>query len=292
MNRNELFEIVGLAFRNAFKGKIWKYFAGSLGGLVALLLSGQNFFKVSLKVSILIGCIILILIFIARFAYFTLKGIVYTLREAVYGKAIIILKDTFALIHFLRKQNEFNDKLFMETMTSLCNNLKIIFDNITNADCSVSIKVSRSGPITMNTIVENLCRDSSHSGRDTIKYIETKHRILGNTPFLVVLNNVVQRREEYYYLNNSISTTTAYQNTSSELYPNGKLPYESELVYPIVPIHTDSSNHENAIEIWGFICIDCNERNKLINKYNPHLIAGVADGIYDVILNRNKHFNK
>ena len=74
-------------------------------------------------------------------------------------------------------------------------------------------------------------------------------------------------------------------NSSIECYPDGILPYSSELVYPIVPI---KGNETNQKDLKGFICIDCNKPNKFDeSRYDIPMVQGVADGIYDIFANRN-----
>lgn len=59
-----------------------------------------------------------------------------------------------------------------------------------------------------------------------------------------------------------------------------KLPYKSEIVVPIIP------SYAKQYDIIGFLCVDCEHSNKFDPIYDPALIEGVADGIYDILFNR------
>ena len=177
----------------------------------------------------------------------------------------------------------------MKTMVHMCDSLQKLFYSKNACMCSVSIKVPIKGDLTENTSVMNLCRDSIHSlTRDSANYKAVNHTIIGNTAFRKALNNVLRNNPRgFYYLNNNISGTTDYDNTSREVYPDGKLPYESEIVVPIIPTERDSSR---TFETLGFLCVDCVCKNKFDAKYDVPLLEGVADGIYDILfINKSNH---
>jgi hypothetical protein len=165
----------------------------------------------------------------------------------------------------------------------MCDTLRVIFERKTHAECSVSIKVPVKNKIQEDAVLKNLCRDSGHLNRDTTKYNETIHTIIGNTPFCYILNNVLKANKNgYHYVNNDIMSTSTYQNTSIDVYTDGILPYKSELVYPIIPM-------VGEYNMLGFICIDCNCKNKFTDtKYDIPMIEGVADGLYNILDKWNK----
>lgn len=299
---DKIYELLWLSIKNSFSGKLWKWLLGGSGGLSAILFVAKNSLGTSGMVSIKIGIVVLLSIFVLRFIIFLIINLVryfhYIYQESIYGDAIILLKDAFASVHKLRKRNPVDDRELMAAMLTICNNLKIIFDKITHANSSVSIKVPLIGPVSANTVLMNLCRDKAHSlVRDTAKYKETQHTIIGNTSFQVPLNNVLKGdRENFCYLNNDIDTTPHYQNTSRDAFPNGVLPYKSELVYPIIPSlsyeNSNSDEAKNQFEIWGFLCVDCDLPGKFSSKYDVAIMEGVADGVFDVIMERNKIINQ
>lgn len=215
------------------------------------------------------------------------KNYRYRIKESIYGDAIILLKDSFAYAHLYRKTAGHQDEEFMRAMIKFCENLKKIFDKKTRSKCSVSIKVPiKTNIVVEGTSLENLCRDpENHRTRDTVVYSKTNHTIIGNTAFQKSLNNVLKNNSKKYYINNSISKLgDNYDNTSRDCYADGKLPYDSELVYPIVPIF---NLDEQNIECCGFLCIDCVHPNSFDEYYDVAIIQGVADGIYDLISQRN-----
>ena len=209
---------------------------------------------------------------------------------AVWGEAIVRLKDAYAAIHDFRKHRDsVGDKEMIDALTLLCDNLKIVFDRKTGADCGVSIKV----PVKMvsdlkEMEVRNLCRDSQHHlMRDTTVYNGRRHLVSDNTAFIEVANNIVNGNLDLSYVNNDIPNTKGYQNTSIGCYGDSTLPYKSELVYPILPVRREGNNYPT----FGFVCVDCAKTNGFDKgAYEIPMIQGVADGIYDIIeyrMNKN-----
>ncbi len=292
MKKESLGQILKLSVESTFTGRLWKWLVGSASTLFGVLLFGKNFLNTSLENSIYFGLIVLGLILLLRFfLYFVInviKLIHFTYKEAIYGEAIILLRDSFSKVHRLRKLEKIEDKEFIETMVFFCNNLKKIFDKKTKNNCSVSIKVPVKGNVNEATKVFNLCRDSVATKiRDTTSYSSINHTIIGNTAYQKILNNILKgNKEKLHYLNNNIPNSSDYENTSREAYENKLLPYESELVYPLLP--HDIDNKSKSYECIGFICIDSKAKNSFDEKYDVALISGVADGIYDTIVLRNQ----
>lgn len=292
MNIKALFEVLWKSIVDSFSGKIWKWLLGSSSTLFALLLFGKNFLNTTLEVSIKIGIAFLVALFIVRFILFIIRNSFKYLhsiyRDSKYGDAIILLKDGFAKTHAFRKKETKTDEDFMKIMIYLCDKIQKAFNGKNSCKCSVSIKVPVKGVLTEQTSVVNLCRDSEHSKlRDNANYKAINHTIIGNTPFRKVLNNVLRNNPNgFHYLNNDISSTKDYDNTSQEVYQDGILPYNSEIVVPIIPTERDSSK---TYETLGFLCVDCVHKNKFDQKYDVPLIEGVADGIYDILsLNKTR----
>jgi hypothetical protein len=279
-----------------FSGKLWKWLTGSLGAAVALFFIGKNGFGLSVFKSILLGICLLAIVFITNFIYYLFTNIH---RKNAYAEAIVFLKEGFAGINKLKRENSNDSEEIMRTMVALCNNIKSVFDKLTKVDCSVSIKIPKiNQPISGDAVVENICRDFNHYlVRNTDAYKKQEHRVSGNTAYQVILNSVLNGdRSRFFYLNNNVPKTKDYQTTSRAAYPNGVLPYKSELVYPILPIHPPqvdaTQNSKPKYEIWGFLCIDCNDVNKFNERYHVPLIEGVADGVFDVIMRINKSGSK
>ena len=278
--------------KNTFGRNIVNFLFGGLGSTVLIFTFGKTILDLPIKQSIGLGLIFLILLFSLRFLYYLCKdSIIYihnTYVDSIWGEAIVDLKDAYSLVHFLRKKEEITDEEFISTLVSFCNILKNVFDRKTKGDCCVSIKV----PVGQFESIEawnleNLCRDEKHSSRDTREYGETRHTVIGNTPYTVICNNLLSTKQKLppYYINNDIENTTDYQNTSRNLLDE-PLRYKSELVHAIVPI---LGEHVYRHELLGFLCVDCNKKGAFDkNRYDIPMVEGVVDGIYDIILARTK----
>lgn len=296
-NKKEIARIAFHSFMQAWNWSVWKWlFFGGIGALSGTLKFGENFFELNTKKSALYAGIIVVSLYVLRFLLIfgkeSLKYFHEVYQNSSYGDAIVILKDCFAEVHYYRKSDGFQEDEFVKAMMLFCNNLKVIFDKLTKSNCSVSIKVPvREENVTPLTVLKNLTRDTNHSTRDTKTYMETEYTINGNTAFNNTLNKVITNDSKKYYINNFIASTDNYLSTSKKCYPNGQLPYKSELVHSISPI---KSLAKNNYDCYGFLCIDSDKENVFINNYYPELVEGVCDGIADIILelNKNKNDNK
>jgi|JI7StandDraft_1071085.scaffolds.fasta_scaffold20616_4 hypothetical protein len=293
-NYKEIWTILAKSFEGSFKWKLWKWLlTGSIGALIGTLTFGEKIFHLDTQKSVLYACAFLAILFILRFVLIFIKESLKYFHQvyvnSVYGDAIIILKENFASTHYYRKSPGHNDDEFMKSMMLFCNGLKEIYDKILKSETSVSIKVPiRDTGVKEQTTLMNLTRDAKHISRDTQQYKDLKHTIIGNTPFSYCLSKVVNNSKEKAYINNKVNETENYNNTSRECYGDGKLPYNSELVYPIVPIINESKT--NSI-CHGFICIDSVKQDAFKSKYDVAILEGVADGIYDLISERNNSIN-
>lgn len=291
INLQEISKIFINSVGIAFKWRIWKWLiVSSIGALSSTLQFGEKFFHWDNKRSIIFGlsciCGLYILRFILVFIKESMKYFHEVYTNSVYGEAIILLKDSFASTHFYKKTPGHQDVEFMKSMILFCNNLQIIFQNIIKDDCSVSIKIPISSQkVDEKTVFMNLTRDFKHNSRDTRSYIDTQHTLIGNTAFSSVFNKVIKDSEVKYYINNSVNITSNYDNTSKGCYTNGILPYNSEFVFPIIPCIKDKFSN---LDCHGFICIDSIKLNAFSGKYIVSMLEGVADGLYDIISQRNQ----
>lgn len=284
-------DVIKDSFKRSIKGKIWKWLLGSDGSLVALLLFGEKFLKTEIESSIWIGVWILSILYLSRLILIFMTNLVkylhYNYKESVYGDAIIMLRDSFAKVHQLRRSGTIDDVDFIRTMSEFCNNLKIVFDKKTGKTCSVSIKVPSQGKIDTHGAVYNLCRDNdAMKQRDNDIYRNTEHTVTGNSAFInIVVGMLNENKAKMFYLNNDINSGKDYENTSKNSYSDGIFPYESELVCPIIPQVWNKKT--DNFPCLGFICIDSNTKNSFDDKYDVAIVGGVADGIYDLITLRN-----
>ena len=56
---------------------------------------------------------------------------------------------------------------------------------------------------------------------------------------------------------------------------------KSEIVVPISPISYNSNARKN--HFFGYLCVDCNEKDAFHKKYDVHNLLGLADGISDLL---------
>lgn len=287
-NFTEIANVIKLSAKLSLKWTGWKFFLSSIGSVGGTLLIGEKYFGFTLDKSIVAGIGVLIFIFIIRFLLIFVKESFKYIHEvyqnSIFGNAIILLNECFASLNEYRKKNTHDDEEFMKAMILLCNNLKIIFTDIAKNECAVSIKVPIANIWNNETLIMNLVRDSDHSSRDTKEYMETEHTLLGNTAFTFCLHKVSSNNDLKAFINNSVNNSKNYVNTSMPLHKDQKLPYNSELVYPIVPINMNHKQHSCL----GFICIDSPKENAFNTKYEVAIVKGVADGIYDIINTRNQ----
>lgn len=293
-NKKEITKIAYNSLIQATNWSVWKWLLfSSIGALSGTLQFGEKFFDLNPKRSILFAITCIAILYFLRFLLIFIKESLKYYHEvyknSIYGDAIVTLKDCFAEVHYYRKTPGFQDEEFMRSMMLFCNNLKIIFDKITNSNCSVSIKV----PVAENfvsekTVLKNLTRDNSNKNRDTDEYKKIKHTIIGNSAFNNCLNKVITNKSEKFYVNNNVNKANNYLNTSKSCYPDEILPYNSELVQPITPKKSISPNN---FDCHGFICVDSNNENAFDEKYAPAILEGVSDGIFDLILELNNNMN-
>ena len=283
------------SFKETLKSKFWKWFFGGPGGVFGILWIAKNLDSDTKgTASALIGLKWLLILFSIRYLSILFKNIIKYLntiyRESTYRESIITLKFIFSNLRILRYK-QFTDEEFMEKMKILCNELAGLFNKQNKSICSVSIKVPVNGVINTKSIiadckVRNLIRDSTASDdRDVPKYISKEHTILGNTCYRKIVDNLLTKNfSKLHYINQNIPKSVEYDNTSKNTYGNGSLKYDSEIVVPIFP---SIGEGDREYDILGFLCVDCKEINKFEEKYDIPLIAGVADGIYDILEKRN-----
>lgn len=236
-------------------------------------------------------------------------------RESrTHGQLIIELGDKFSFIHEVRKQykdltlerekanhienrKDKNERISLLSrqkqqiddgasfaLENICNTLAEHFSRKSKSTCCVSIKVIKDLDYSSyrDAIVYNESRDKEHVlKRDTKIYKEQKHTIEGNTSFAEVSEKVDDQNEnEYIFIHGTINDDPYYKNTSKAVYEGKTLPYNSELVVPLVP------SKDQSPTLIGFLCADSHKKNRFGKVYDFPVMKGVADGIYDVIMNK------
>lgn len=301
MTIRKLGDILLNSLKETFSSTLGKFLFGSFGSIAAIIFFWKNLrdYKSGLFFYLALGFVVIIFsILFFRFVKFLSGRIKEYYRELVieslYGNAIIFLKNAFSFIHYLRKVNEINEVEISEAMLAICDSIKSIFETKTKGTCGVSIKVPLSGSITTNPssqsqfteAVRTICRDSNFFVRDTEMHKKIRHAIVKNTPLLQIVVKACSPGSSYplFYVNNDIRNTKDYLSTSRETYPQCNLPYNSQLVIPIMPIKP-TEGEKNKIA--GFLSIDCAGNYTFGDKYDLAILEGIADGLYDVIMRIN-----
>lgn len=291
VNYKEFGKIFNRSLNDAAKWSIWKWLLlGGIGSFSATLQLGEKFFHWDTLKSVEFGVGAVLALYLIRFFILFGKNCFKYLHEvyvnSTYGDILIKLKDTFAKTHYYRKTSGHRDEEFMITMLAFCNDLKEIFEILTKSKCSVSIKVPLNDTkVAITTVLGNLTRDTVNRSRDTQQYLRINHTLVDNTAFIKCFNSVTKNSPVKYYLNNHVNKTQDYDNTSKDCHDGGLLPYNSELVVPIIPIINDNKLN---FDCHGFICVDCVQENVFRGKYDVAILEGVADGLYDIFSTRNQ----
>ncbi len=175
-------------------------------------------------------------------------------------------------------------------LITLCDNLKIIFDKLTNSSCSVSVKVivadlelnpHPTKAEIINFEVVNLVRDRHHSGRDTEEYKNTQHIIRDNTAFNTIISLLDKNKK--FYLNNKVDLKNGYITSSpsqTQEDEEPELPYKSELVFPII-----KKGMDNTTDIKGFLCIDSDKQDSFSTKDIDNELADLFASTFYCIVN-------
>ena len=218
-------------------------------------------------------------------------------KHNYYGEVLIALKDIFSQINKIKRNSETTKKDISDQLIRVSNRLKSIFEKRLNKTYSVSIKVilkEPNVPITENSEIITLIRDeeSYYERRDNASN-GNKHTIKENTCFSQILKNIEYPNKSFFFSNDLVSSSN-YCNSSEKDYgampknvDNKKkeeywtLPYKSEIVVPISPISYNSNARKN--HFFGYLCVDCNEKDAFHKKYDVHNLLGLADGISDLL---------
>lgn len=266
---------------------IW---GGSIVSFFSLFLIPQKYISCTTKESIAYTLCFFLAIFIIWYIIILFDSawdkLHYAYAETVYGAALQTLSAILGITEKLTQVNNITDVQTKQVLSQVCDSLEALFSSMTKSNCAVSIKVfsNHEADSTIDSCsVINLVRDGKHNMRNTDKYHEINHTIIGNSSYTYVLNNVLKGNGEFLYVNNSITATKNYLNTSKEVYPNGTLPYESELVYPLLPAFCMNSRQENQV-IAGFLCIDSDKRNCFPHtEYIQEVMRIASNQIFNVI---------
>jgi hypothetical protein len=304
MNRikNETKKIINkIIYENIYNSAFHTYnFIGSfLGGFVLVFffcLDGKG--KLTL-ISLGIGLALFLIIWIIITLFLTCKSLARELTEKkgvdTYGEAIKILSHAFADLHEFERQEKSSLNNIVSYFEKFCTAIKLTFDHILPSNCYVSIKILVKNETQLeNPKIITFCRDlaSKMEREPKSDSPEHEHFVQNNSCFQHFYINIGKKKGTYY-LNNNLISDSSYKNSSHNFYgnlpndckteeerlKNWKLPYKSELVVPLVPLNSKNLTKE----ILGFICVDCDSPNVFSESYDPFLLLGAADGMYNVL---------
>lgn len=175
---------------------------------------------------------------------------------------------------------------FRDFIKKGCENLKDAFNDFTNSDCGVSIKVSvaETNSNWETWAFKNHCRASGRDGRETSAYENKKHLVRQNTAYIEVLNQLYENLP-LGYINNDVKHSPDYHSSSTGCYDK-KYDYNSECVYPIVPL---GNRDEATNETYGFVCIDSYKTGVFSREMNGFdILVSYADMFYCLFKKRQK----
>lgn len=287
------------AFWNVYNG-VATFFGG-----VVVVFTAEYYQGISYQSSVLYGLVIYVFCFIVFLNYrlvINFAHLNYQLgKNNIYGEAIKYMNAAFAIIHELHRKNTKNSNEVLLYLTAFCTQVQSFFEKKAQADCSVSIKlmVYEQNGAEEKLEVITLCRDQKNIGRRDHKDHSIKHYVHTNTCFSKIVE-LLPRKEGRYYLNNDLIADSGYENSNSQYYgklPEGNnreyrenswpLPFKSQLVAPVMPIGESEKQH-----IRGFFCVDCAECNAFNEAYDPDLLLGIADGLFNILKKYSKTLNK
>lgn len=220
-------------------------------------------------------------------------------NQNIWGEGISKMRAALSHINFLRKDPPIpSAETFISELIDICDVVREFFNLKTSAQCCVSIKVPvnkvnlKDQEKLMSLSFVNLSRDSHHPSRDNLTYTQTQHTVIGNTAYLTVMNNILndyrnnpQGKKIIGYVNNNIQSDEKYRTTSP--YDANIIPYNSEIVFPLIPIKAHESKEYVLV---GLLCIDCDSPEKFskVRSYETDYIETLADSLYDIIYAQNE----
>ena len=236
--------------------------------------------------------VVFYMVYFSKNAY----GWIHNMRvDSIWGEIIKVLAEVYAHIHQIERKETITEQDVADVLSTFCNKVKQLFDKKTNSNCCVSIKVpishySDSGEW-QSIQVKNVSRDQKHiSDRDTPEYKNANHDIIGNTAYSYVVSMVLKETSKpKVYLENDVKSVMNYLSSSGR----ETIPYESELVVPIIP---SCYKKLNEIYFGGFLCVDSDKKDVFdAEHYDIPMTVGLADGLYSIMLklieinNQNKN---
>lgn len=177
------------------------------------------------------------------------------------------------------------------------------FTLVTGVPCRASIKViGVLGGGDTDMYVRTLVRDqlASQSCKNQDSQEQKQHTILGNTDY----KQIFKRQRDFFFSNNLLEEGQSYENSSLpddgrgvKVYTddNWPLPYKSALVWPIrYTLCIDDLPNESSLDkerdqtLYGFLTIDCTEKDVFDEKYSVQMGAILADALFPIMQSYRK----
>lgn len=209
-----------------------------------------------------------------------------------YGKSHAYLSAAFAIIHKMNRVENLTFEMAVAELGKFCTLIKEFFEVKNGAKCACCIKILIKGDNLEHGDfrVITLCRDS-RSDVDREPATATRiHTVKHNTCFLHFFENI-NNHEGKYFFSNDLTAQLEYQNSSIDYYRNStqgpwKLPYKSEIVVPLIAKIPDDNT-----PVLGFFCVDSEGVGNFNSEFDPEMLIGVADGLYNTLHNQvNKKY--
>ena len=222
-------------------------------------------------------------------------------RKARYAEAISYLNRIYLHIQKLAANHATSSAEIKGGCLLIVNTLATTFSLLTATRCSACIKVIEGARNTgaggqFRPKVVTLCRDETSQERESAT-VQVDHWIDQNTDFEELLKS--SGTPQRHFFSNYLPGLRRYKNTSLKVYGDPwdinvpligdiirditwRLPYKSTVVFPISP-QPDPARREYTLA--GYLCIDSRSRGAFSRRYDPDLMAGVADCLYEIVHN-------
>lgn len=209
-----------------------------------------------------------------------------------YGQSHEFLGAAFAIIHKMNRIENLTFEIAVAELGKFCTLIKGFFEVKNGAHCSCCIKILIKGDDLQegDFRVITLCRDSKSDVDREPANAKRIHTVKGNTCFVHFFENI-NTHEGKFFLSNDLTKHSGYQNSSIEYYRNSiqdswKLPYQSEIVVPLIAKIPDDKT-----PVLGFFCVDSKGVENFNSDFDPEMLIGVADGLYNTLYNQvNKKY--
>lgn len=157
----------------------------------------------------------------------------------------------------------------------LLNNIKTIFDILTDDKCSACIKILEEGDSENEIMVRTFMRDSgSYRERKSSDKSICQYPYYENTAFKRIFSPDIP---DGYYASDDLASERTYINMNK----NWRKYYNATLVCPIrLESISDRKLVLNEYSVIGFICID-NFKGGLNNHTSVQLLAAISDSLYN-----------